>query len=265
MIHVVGDIVDKSIPQRAMVEANGSAKLKVFISYSRRDSADFADELIAGIEYGGFAPFLDRHDISAGEDWQARLGHLIEQSDTVVFVVSPEAVKSNRCIWEIDKAVARSKRLLPVIYKPVEDADIPKQLRRLQFIHFDAGRGFAKPLTQLAEALRQDLDWIREHTRLDELAVRWRARGKSASLLLRGEELDAAKAWAANCKSAGPRITEGQRALLKDSEVADAARIAETSAAQVRMRRMGALVSVLIIGTVVGLAYASWSNLVDQI
>jgi hypothetical protein len=34
-------------------------KLKVFISYSRKDSSDFADELVAGLELAGFAPFLE--------------------------------------------------------------------------------------------------------------------------------------------------------------------------------------------------------------
>ena len=95
----------------------GAEKLKVFISYSRRDSAAFADELVAGLELAGFAPFLDRHDIAAGEDWEARLGGLITQSDTVVFVVSPEAVKSERCTWEVDRALELSKKLLPVIFK----------------------------------------------------------------------------------------------------------------------------------------------------
>src|SRR5262245_9556035 len=57
-----------------MADVSAGEKLKVFISYSRRDSAAFADELMAGLEYGGFAPFLDRHDIAAGEDWEARLG-----------------------------------------------------------------------------------------------------------------------------------------------------------------------------------------------
>jgi hypothetical protein len=67
-----------------MADPGAGEKLKVFISYSRRDSAAFADELMAGLEVAGFAPFLDRHDIAAGEDWEARLGGLIAQSDTVV-------------------------------------------------------------------------------------------------------------------------------------------------------------------------------------
>jgi TIR domain len=85
-----------------MAEAGAAEKLKVFISYSRKDSTAFVDELVLGLEDRGFTPILDRHDIKPGEPWEARLGGLIEQSDTVVFVVSPEAVKSERCGWEID-------------------------------------------------------------------------------------------------------------------------------------------------------------------
>jgi hypothetical protein len=47
------------------------------------------------------SPFLDRHDIKPGEPWEVRLSALIEQSDTVVFVISPESVKSERCVWEV--------------------------------------------------------------------------------------------------------------------------------------------------------------------
>src|SRR5262250_3130432 len=124
-----------------MADVGAGEKLKVFISYSRKDSAAFADGLVAGLELVGFAPFLDRHDISAGEDWEARLGGLIAQSDTVVFVGSPESVKSERCVWEVDQTVGLSKRLIPVIHKPVPDSDIPQQLSRLQFVRFDGGRG----------------------------------------------------------------------------------------------------------------------------
>src|SRR5215467_4228834 len=219
-----------------MSEPGISEKLKVFVSYSRRDAAEFADELVAGLELAGFAPFLDRHDISAGEDWEARLGGLIAQSDTVVFVVSPESVKSERCVWEVTQTGDFSKRLIPVIHKPVPDADIPQQLSRLQFVRFDGGRGLARPLAELAEALRLDLDWIREHTRLGELAVRWLSRGKPESLLLRGDDLDAAKTWAAQRKAAAPEITQAQRDLLNASEEAETARLGKERAQLEEMR-----------------------------
>jgi hypothetical protein len=114
--------------------------LKVFISYSRRDSSEFAEELLAGLELAGFAPFLDRHDIAPGEPWEERLSGLIQQADTVVYVISPEAVKSERCSWEVDKTLELSKRLMPIVFKPVSEADIPEQLRRRQFVRFDTAR-----------------------------------------------------------------------------------------------------------------------------
>jgi TIR domain len=208
-----------------MAEAAPGEKLKVFVSYSRRDSSEFAEELVAGLELAGFAAFLDRHDIAVGEDWEARLGGLIRQADTVLFVISPAAVKSERCRWEIEATLELSKRLVPVVFKAVPDVDIPEQLSRLQFVRFDTQSGLVRPLAQLASALRQDLDWIREHTRLGELGSRWEARDRPESLLLRGEELVAARAWATKREIDAPEITDRQRTFLNASEAADAARL----------------------------------------
>jgi formylglycine-generating enzyme required for sulfatase activity len=237
-------------------------KLKVFISYSRKDSAAFADELLLGLEDRGFAPFLDQHDIKPGEPWESRLGGLIEQSDTVVFVISPESVKSERCVWEVDKALRLSKRLLPVIYKFVPDADIPVQLSKLQFVRFDIAPGMMRPLRELAEALRVDLEWIREHTRLGELAARWQSRSRPESLLLRGDDLDASKAWAAKRKPEAPEITDMQRAFLSASEQAEITRLVESKAARGRTRRTQILVGALaaVLAAVIVLGFAAYWN-----
>ena len=208
-----------------MVTSSTDERLKVFISYSRTDSSEFADELVAGLDLAGFAPFLDRRDITQGEDWEARLGALIQQADTVVLVISPGALKSERCTWEVEKTLALSKRLVPVIFKSVSETEFPDQLRRLQFIHFDTGAGMARQLLQLTQALRVDLDWIREHTRLANLAARWHARGRPESLLLRGDDLSAVRAWAATREPAAPEITDLQRAFINSSDEAESARV----------------------------------------
>ena len=53
-------------------------RLKVFISYARSDGAALAVDLVTGLGLSGFEPFLDRRDIAAAEDWEARLGALVE-------------------------------------------------------------------------------------------------------------------------------------------------------------------------------------------
>ena len=253
-----------------MADAGAGEKLKVFISYSRKDSTAFADELLAGLEAAGFAPFLDRHDIVPGEPWEARLGGLIEQSDTVVFVVSPEAVKSPQCTWEVDRTIELSKRLLPVIFKWVPDDHIPEKLRRLEYVRFDTEAKFAR-LFQLAEALRVDLHWIRKHTRYGELARRWDGRGRPESLLLRGEQIDLANRWIATRRAAAPEITDAQRAFIKASEEAEATRLAEkraqldaigraqdaTARQQRRAARLLWSLAILVLATVI---YVSWQS-----
>jgi len=52
------------------------------------------------------------------------------------------------------------------------------------------------------------------------VARRWEGRERRESLLLRGDDLDAAKAWMATRKGGAPEITDAQRALISASEEA---------------------------------------------
>ena len=207
-----------------MVEPDGQKRSKVFISYSRRDCSPLAEELAAGLEVVGFDAELDRHDIAAAENWEARLENLIQGADSVVFLLSPEAVKSPRCAWEVDKAIALSKRLIPVVGKTVQEQDVPERLRQLNYVFLSEGSSFARGLGQVAEALRADLDWIREHTRLAESVRRWQQRGQIDTLLLRDDELVAAQAWKAARKPGAPEVTDGQLAFIAASVDAQAVR-----------------------------------------
>jgi hypothetical protein len=250
--------------------SDAGRSLRVFISYARSDASAFAEDLLQGLEVAGFEPFLDRHDIAAGEDWEARLGALIQAADTVVFVVSPAAAKSERCAWEVARAEELSKRIIPVVAIDVPEADTPKGLSRRNYIFFGADRSFVRALAELAAALKTDIDWIREHTRLGELAARWSERNRAEALLLRGSELDAAKAWLAGWQAPAPAPTETHRAFIGESEAAEHERLGaerlrleEITRAQVereralkRLRRgtlvAGAVVGALFLATAAG-------------
>lgn len=251
-----------------MVEEAGN-KLSVFISYARADSSAFAEELVTGLETVGFDPFLDRHDIAAGEDWEDRLGHLLQRADTVVYVLSPAFVASERCGWEINKAVELNKRLIPIVLIDVPEADTPEQLRRLNYVYFSKPNSFGPGLAQLTDFLRTDLVWVREHTRLSELGMRWEEKGEPEDLLLRGSELASAQAWLADWKPDAPPPTNLHRQFISQSAALEqretnleAQRLAQIAKAQEEreglLRRMaranrtwGMLASVLV---AVGLA-----------
>jgi hypothetical protein len=79
---------DVAPPQASRPDSPDKGKLRVFISYSR-DDLRFADQVVAALHVCGFECFIDREGISGGEDWKRRLGNLIRDADTVVFVLSP--------------------------------------------------------------------------------------------------------------------------------------------------------------------------------
>ena len=206
----------------------GAGKLKVFISYSR-DDLDFADQLAAALEACGFDPTIDRHGISGGEAWQQRLGALILESDTVVFVLSPASARSSICGWEVEEAARLGKRILPVLARPLEGASPPPRLQDLNYIFFyrepkAPGSEFGTGLTGLVAALNTDLGWIREHTRLLERATEWDVGGRPASRLLSGSDIAQAKAWAARRPKGAPEPTAIHLDFIRASEDEEASR-----------------------------------------
>jgi hypothetical protein len=210
---------------RAPAEAE---RLKVFISYSR-DDKDFANELEGGLTLLGYRVFIDRH-LSGGEAWKQSLANHIAQADTIVFVLSPSSVDSEMCQWEVDRATALSKRILPVVIRDMGDRPVPEKLRELNYIFFTPPNSFVAKLAELRTALDRNLDWIREHTRYLDLATRWANAAdadKPGRLLIGKADIEAARDWLGQWARPNPEPTETQRAFIAASEAHADAQAAE--------------------------------------
>jgi hypothetical protein len=205
-------------------------RMKVFVSYSRAD-VTFADQLVEGLEHSGFDPILDRHDIDAAENWKTRLGSLILSCDAVVFVLTEKSGGSPICGWEVEQAKELGKRIVPVVPTEMRGSS-PPALADLNWIHFYAtpaipGSGMFDGLRKLDRALRVDLSWLREQTRLSERAAEWAQAGDEARLL-RGQALTDAEAWVARAPSA-TRVSADVRAFLNASDIAERRRTSEAA------------------------------------
>jgi TPR repeat protein len=214
-----GDIAPQ---QASRPDSPDKGKLRVFISYSRED-LDFADQLAAALDSSGCECFIDREGISGGEAWKRRLGNLISEADTVVFVLSPDSARSETCKWEVEEAARLNKRILPANWRPLESVSPPPRLRDLNYIFFYKepkvpGSGFGTGLANLVAALNTDFDWLREHTRYLQRATEWDRGGRPANRLLSGEDIAEAKAWAARRSKSAPEPTSLHLDFIRASE-----------------------------------------------
>lgn len=137
----------------------------VFISYSRKDQ-EFVRRLDEALTARGREAWVDWEGIRPTEEFMQAIYGAIEAVDTFVFVLTPDSVASVICGREIAHAAAHNKRMVPIVARDVNAAEVPEALAKLNWIFCRESDAFDVATDTLITALDTDLDWIRSHTRL---------------------------------------------------------------------------------------------------
>ena len=166
----------------------------VFISYSRKDCS-FVEKLEEALKVRDKVSWVDWEGIPPVSEFPEEIKSGIEGSDAFLFVISPDSVKSNWCLKELEHAEANNKRLIPVLRREVAEAARPEALKNLQWILLRESDDFDKGINDLIEALDTDLEYLHTHKRLLVRALEWEKDERSSNLTLRGEELEKAEAF----------------------------------------------------------------------
>jgi WD40 repeat protein len=167
---------------------------EVFISYAREDQP-FVRRLQAALEHREVSAWVDWEDIPPTAEWMREVEAAIEGADSLLFVVSPDSVASPTCRREIDHAAAHQKRLVPVVYREVDDDLVPEPVQAHNWIFCRERDDFDSAVDTIATALRTDLEWVHRHTRLLVRALEWDANNRDRSFLLRGRDLEDGEHW----------------------------------------------------------------------
>jgi hypothetical protein len=185
-----------SLDLDAVAPPTEAGRLDAFITYARQNGGtEFVDALAAALSSRGKSVWVDRMKIEAAAEWRVRIGRGIESAKALIFIVSPESAESIECARELEIAVEARKRIIPIVFKDVDPADLPEALAARNWIYFRPSDDSAAALDQTVEALDSDLDWRDRHTRLGVRAGEWLVSFRDASFLLRGADLRQAQEW----------------------------------------------------------------------
>jgi WD40 repeat protein len=169
--------------------------LDVLISYSRAD-ADLALKLNDALQMQGKTTWFDREYIPGDADVRQEIESGIEVSDNILFILSPHAINSPEFRDEVEHATALNKRIVTVLHREVNPADLHPELGKVQWIDFNQNEAdFASTFSQLIRTLDTDREHVQNHTKWLQRALEWEEKGKDDDLLLRGNEFAVAQAW----------------------------------------------------------------------
>lgn len=194
-----------------------------FISYGRADSKQFAKSLNDLLVKFGYTVWFDFEDIPLGVDYQKQIDDGIEKADNFIFIIAPHSINSAYCRLEIELALKRNKRIIPLLH--VEevsratwqhrnpqggDADwedyqaagkhssfpnMHPEIGKINWIYFRQGDDIQQAVQGLLAIFKRQKDYVRQHTILLARALEWERNQKQTRYLLVGEERQQAEAW----------------------------------------------------------------------
>ncbi|NJN80489.1 MAG: TIR domain-containing protein [Anaerolineales bacterium] len=171
-------------------------KSKVFISYSRKNKA-FVRKLNAAIDAAGLDAWVDWDGIPLSVDWMNEITNSIISSDALLFVVSPDSLRSDYCLQELELAIQENKKIIPVVYyEPEKRQKVHKKIASSNWVFMRPKKEkFKEVLPKLIETIFTDFDWVSEHTRLSQRAAEWNLNKRNNSYMLQGSDLENAEKW----------------------------------------------------------------------
>ncbi len=109
----------------------------LFVSYSREDWDGFVAGLVSDLTRQAQQVWVDQTYIVGGDDWMDAIGEALQACDTLLLVLSPDALKSKYVKMEYRYFFRQGKPIIPIIYRHVDQ--LPFELATLHYIDFTKG------------------------------------------------------------------------------------------------------------------------------
>lgn len=134
-------------------------KIRIFLSYAREDESA-VKELYQRLSDEGFEPWMDRQDILPGERWDTSIESAIQKSDFFLACLSTRSVGKRGVIQrELEDALNawQGMSLHDIYLIPVrlEECDIPRILRHLQWLDLFEVEGWARLLKAIQVGMKR--------------------------------------------------------------------------------------------------------------
>ena len=195
-----------------------------FISYGRADSKEFAKKLHDRLAQEGLKVWFDFNDIPLGVDYQNQIDEGIEQADNFLYIIAPHSVNSPYCGKEVDLALKRNKRIIPLLHVEQVSRELWQQrfpgkgdsdwqdytakgkhssfpnmhpeIAKINWVYCREGiDDFEQAFQGLQALLLRQQTYVQQHTFFLSKALEWERQQKQSRYLLVGDDRQQAEVW----------------------------------------------------------------------
>ncbi len=170
---------------------------QVFLGYAEADQ-EIMEKVTKSLMRSGITIWKNKTDIQTGTDFQTEINRGIEGANNIVYLLSQKSLYSEYCQLEINHALSLNKRIIPLLIEAIDLAEIPIQIRGLQFIDLTGDlekSEYHESIDKLLKELLQDAIYYEQHKVLLVKALKWQEQNHNPSILLRGYNLEHYQSW----------------------------------------------------------------------
>ena len=103
--------------------------MKIFVSYSRQDSGDLADQIYESPLIKGNEIFRDVKNIQVGDVWSKTIEDNISSCDIFMIILTPAALESSEVEKKVILAKKNNKKIIQCFYSYTKQDQIKWDLR----------------------------------------------------------------------------------------------------------------------------------------
>jgi hypothetical protein len=143
-----------------------SKALSIFVSYASED-AEAVESLDSWLRERGYAPWLDKRNLIAGQDWELEIKRAVRSAHIVLACISRKAVAKTGYVQTelraaLDAADERPPGKIFLIPLRIDECEIPERLQHLHRVDLFTAGG----RDQLAKALEREMSRLPGDTEL---------------------------------------------------------------------------------------------------
>lgn len=183
------DFLNKSGDSVDYEESSSFAYMDCFISYGRTMSSDLSKDVVTFLNEGSFSYWIDDNQTALGPEKLEFINNKIRLSGNFIFIITPQSVKSEICVRELEFAVQHHKSIIVIHHIPPKGDwnKVRLILKDYKWYYFDEN-GMDMVLKNIEPELRDKNQHKMLYAELLYRSVNWHQNGMSDDDLLYGND-----------------------------------------------------------------------------